>query len=295
MISNVELQHVQKTAKDVPYPGDDYALSVIEKLAEANEIFKKKYDKKKYDLILSNGEEIEFEVKDKNLAHILGIEFKALIADGRIEHLRDLLGFEPEDRMNSYDILQRIIDNAGKVIKNDKTLSNEKKILNYYKLMIKCSCFSKLSDFEDFNFGVLNFDKTIFLNNSNYNFYPNSTKFLFTESDEALIPFCMMGLVQDSFSYSLVPETLLAPTNFQEFVRDQELVLPVQILKSDENELSKYIAKASDKTRLLDLYKTIISQYKITTYINVFNDYETTLRQESIRERTKALTPKNPR
>ena len=289
MISNVELQYVQSTSKNVPYPGDEYARKVINKLSEANDIFKKKYEGKQYSLILSNGEEIHFEVKDRNLSHLLGIDFKSFTSDYMIDHVKKLLGFSQDERMSSYDALKRIIDRADDVIKNDKNIHESKKILNYYKLMIKCSSFSRLSDFEDFNCGFINFDKDIYINQASTFFQPNSNKFIFTESDEALTPYCMMGLIPDNGSSILVPETLISPTGYQDFFNNQELLLPVQILINDDNELTKYVAKASDKVKLLNLYKSILNEHRMKAYINIFNDYESIIRESSIEERSKSL------
>lgn len=287
MVSNVELQYVQNVSKDVPYPGDDYARAVIDKLAKATEIFKKKYEGKRYSLILSNGEEIHFEVKDRNLSHILGIDFKSLTSEYMVGHVRNLLGYDSLDRMTSYDTLLRIIDRADEVIKNDKDLGNTKKLLNYYKLMVKCSSFSRLSDFEDFNFGFINFDKDLFRSKVNSAFMPNSDKYIFTESDEALIPYCMMGLIPDNGLPTLVPETLLSPTNYQDYINEQELLIPIQILINDDNELSKYVASSTDKLRILNRYRNILNKHNIQASINIFNDYESILREGSIKERAK--------
>ena len=279
MISNKELQYVGEYARKVPYPGDAYAIQTLEKLALSLEIFKQKYDGKKYSLILSNGEEINFEIQKKQLAHLLGIDYKGMMQSDYMKPLlTSVLGFPVGEAIDSYSLLSRIIDNGDEVIKNDK--DNFNKFLNYYRLVIKTSCFEKFSDFNDFNFGVINFNKDFFQEATNKPFAPNSTKFLFSQNDEALIPYCFMGLVNDSFNQLImVPETLIAPTNFDEFLINQELLLPIQILINDEQNLSKNIITLEEKIRLLNLYKSLIRSYNTNSYINIFNDYETVLRE----------------
>lgn len=286
MISNKELQYVGDYARKVPYPGDEYARETMEKLSKSLDIFKQKYDGKKYSLILSNGEEINFEIQKKQLSHLLGIDYKGMMQSDYMKPLiYNILGFEEGSIIDSYSLLSRIIDNGDEVIKNDK--DNYNKFLNYYRLVIKTSCFEKFSDFNDFNFGVINFDKDIFQQATNKVFAPNSTKLLFSQNDEALIPYCIMGLVNDSYTPDvMVPETLIAPTNFHEFIINQELLLPIQLLTNDDQNLSKNIATAEEKIRLLHLYKSLIEIYRTGSFINIFNDYETVLRDNVVKKKT---------
>ena len=285
MISNKELQYVGDYARKVPYPGDEYATETIEKLACARKIFERKYDGKKYSLILSNGEEINFEIQKKHLAHLLGIDYKVIMQSDYLKPLLySVLGID-EKGVDSYGLLSRIIDNGDSVIKNDR--ENFNKFLNYYRLVVKTSCFEKFSDFNDFNFGIINFDKMFFQNETGRTFSPNSTKLLFSQNDEALLPYCVMGLILDSSSIGvMVPETLIAPVNFHEFLINQELLLPIQILINDEENLSKNIATNEEKLRLLRLYKSLIEIYKTNSHINIFNDYETVLRENTVKKKT---------
>jgi len=276
MISHVELQYVQNFARFAPFPGDEYARKVIDKLVLADKIFQSKYEGKKYSLILSNGEEFDFEVKNKNMSHILGIDSKN-IASPEMSEVRKLLGYNSQDQIYSYDLLKRIIDNADKVIKNDKENDRNKRILNYYKLMIKCTSFSKLSSFDEFNFGFVNFDRNIFIENGNDRYAGNSEKFIFTQNDEALIPYCMMGFLKDNGGSTYVPETLLAPDDFFKYIDKQELVVPVQTLVNDDNNLSKKTAKNKEKARILEMYRNLLLEYSITANINIFNDYQNML------------------
>ena len=285
MISRQELQYVSDYARKVPYPGDDYAYDVIDKIANALLIFKKKYDGKRYSLILSNGEEICFEIQSKNLAHLLGVDFKNI---SNSEYMKPLLysvlGLNEDEKFNSYLVLSRIVENGDKVIINDKT--NYNKFLNYYKVMIKVSCFEKLADFNEFNFGVINFEKNIFENTFGNKFLPSSNKFIFSQNDEALIPYCMMGIKNDNNTEIMVPETLMAPTNFQDYLYNQELLLPIHLLINDDQNLTKIVATSEEKIRMLNLYKSIIQTYNTGSFINIYNDYETILRDDVVKSKT---------
>ena len=283
MISRQELQYVSNLANYVPYPGSDYAYDVINRLSRAIAIFRQKYDGKKYSLILSNGEEIAFEIKSKNLAHLLGIDFKGISCNENMKPLlSSVLGINESEQFNSYTVLSRIVENGDKVIENDENSLN--KILNYYKVMVKTSCFDTLAEFNEFNFGIINFDKNIYENTNTLGsrFMPSSTKFIFSQNDEALIPYCMMGLKSDNITDVMIPETFIAPTNFQDFMYRQELLIPVQLLINDEEHLTKLVATNEEKIHILNLYKSIIQSFNTESYINIFNDYETILRDSVV-------------
>ena len=285
MISNKELQYVSSYARQTPYPGDDYAYNVIDNLRKAVELFQKQYLERSHNLIFSNGEEIEFRILEKNLAHMLGIDTKNINGEFMDDVKRDVLGFSYGTYTSSYDILNRIIERAEDIIKNDRNPNNPK-ILNYYKSLIKCAIFSKISDFSKFNFGCINFDKEIFLRNNTKPFNPQSSKLLFTNSDEALIPYFMMGILYSENDKTYIPETLFAPIDFQTFFTNQELLLPIQILTDDNRELTRLTATSEDKLQLLNMYKFIINSYQTGSFINIFNDYETTLKERMFKERT---------
>jgi hypothetical protein len=96
MISKKELGYISGWANKVPYPGDDYAEEAMEKLKQAERLFKEIYANNKYNITLSNNEEIELAIKDKNLAHMLGVDFKNLSKDSEfhrnvLENIGDAL------------------------------------------------------------------------------------------------------------------------------------------------------------------------------------------------------------
>lgn len=275
MISNKEMEYVNTYARYAPFPGGNYASSVIDELIKAYNLFNEIYLDKEFNFIFSNGEEINFELFSRNLAHLLGIDFKNIVSDPMEETINRVLGFDYLEKKNSFEILKRIIDRADEVIKNDSVPQNFK-ILNYYKCMIKTAIFLKLSQFDKFNFGCINFNKELFSSEINNGFLPNSTKLLFTQSNESLAPYFMMGIKMDGCG-KYIPETLFAPLNFYDFFKKQELVLPTQILACTNFELDKMVATNEEKLNLLNLYKSIINTYNTESYINIFSDYENLL------------------
>ena len=87
----------------------------------------------------------------------------------------------------------------------------------------------------------------------------------------------MMGLKFDEGCGMHVPETLIAPDNFDKFFLNQEFILPTQILIDNKEILNKISASNEEKLALLNLYKFIINTYKTNSRINIFSDYESIL------------------
>ena len=216
MISKAELQYVNNNAKSAPFPGVDYARMVINRLMVALSIYEDKYRNKNYSLILSNGEEIQFSILPKNLCHMLGIDYKSITSEYMTSTRESVLNLTSSTYLSSYEILSRIISNREEVIANDSQYGNNK-LLNYYKILVKSSVFSKLSNFTSFNFGCINFDKETYNAHTGKCFNPMSTKFLFTSSDEALIPYFMIGMTKDNGGDLYVPETLFATPDYIDF------------------------------------------------------------------------------
>ena len=282
MISNTELQYVSNYARYAPYPGDDYASAVLDKLTEAYNIYESKYRDKNYSLILSNGEEMTFSILPKNLCHMLGIDYKNIISDPMIPVREEVLDISSSESTSSFEVLSKIVERKDEVLKNDSNPSSFK-LLNYYRILIKSSVFAKLSNFTSFNFGCINFDKAAFETNANRIFTPSSNKLFFMPSDEALIPYFMIGMTQDNGGDLYVPETLFASTNYIDFFKNQELLVPIQLLINDKETLSKIVATSQEKLNVLKLYRSILETHRVKASINIFNDYETVLKNDSLK------------
>ena len=256
MISRKELQYVNKKIGNVPYPGDDYAEQVMAELKEAYNLFNAQYNGKSYNMILSNGQEFPFSIMDKNLCHMLGIDGKSMFnSDYGLAAASRVLGVD--HYVPTFEVLQRIIDNSDAVIANEKK-EGTYKFLNFYKTMIKCAIFKKMTTFKDFNFGFINFDKSKYDQNTTSSYYsPNSTSYIFMPSDEALIPYFLVGFVQDNYSEF---ETL-----------DTELFKKIKTnIEKCENIISQY--NETIKQKLENIYTPLtINSYGLQESIKLLN------------------------
>lgn len=289
MISRKELQYVNKKIGNVPYPGDDYAEQVMAELKEAYNLFNAQYNGKSYNMILSNGQEFPFSIMDKNLCHMLGIDGKSMFnSDYGLAAASRVLGVD--HYVPTFEVLQRIINNSDAVIANEKK-EGTYKFLNFYKTMIKCAIFKKMTTFKDFNFGFINFDKAKYDQNTTSTYYsPNSTSYIFMPSDEALIPYFLVGFVQDNYSEFHVPETVIAPEDYYNFFIEQELLLPLQVLIDDNDHFTKWVASPEELLKLINRYDNIISKYNTRSKINIYEAYKLALSQLASQGNQRKLT-----
>jgi len=286
MITLKELNLVTSWASKAPYPGTQYADKTAEKLIQSVDAYEKFYKDKEYDLILSNGEQFEFEILSMNLCHMLGIEYKNLSSDYYSDFRKEILGIQGVPR--SYELLKAIVDNIDEVLKYDKERSGV--ILNYYRVMVKCSIFEKISDFTKFDFGVINFDKNVYEQTVGDVYHGNAEKFLYVQSNEQACPYFMMGILPDRDRSSIVStedsidvgskyavETLFAPTNVRDFFYNQNVAIPTQILTTTTETMDKKEASPSHKLALLNQYRAIVSEYDVPNNMDIYGDYIATL------------------
>lgn len=285
MITTRELGYVTSWAQKTPYPGMEYAEQAVEKLSEAVKNYEKFYANKEYDIILSNGEQISFEILNKNLCHMLGIDYKNLTNEYFDRFREEVLGITGP--IKSYDLLKVLLEKTEGILKYDYDKGG--KVLNYYRIMVKCAIFEKLSDFSRFNFGVINFDKDEYLKNSGNKYLGNSNKILYVQSNEAVAPYFMMGILPsgDTTDVDYNPdkyavETLIAPRNDKDFFANQDVVIPTQILINTEDSMSKVEATPDEKIALLNQYKSIIQNHGLKNKLNIYGDYESMLACASV-------------
>lgn len=269
MISRKELGYVNLWANRVPYPGDNYCEEAMDYLKKSVKLFEEFYNGNKYNITFSNNEEIELEIKARNLAHMLGIDTKSIFNDCFKNFRENVIQIDTTDRISSFDILKSIVNNVEKVIEFDKQDSGIK-ALNYYKVFIKSSIFFKLGNLGDFKYSCINFDKNEFLNNNDNKIYnARSTKFLYLPSDEPICPYFAMGIlpeeeqhiknkndyeendIQNEEETPYIVETLIALDNPTPFFKNQEVVIPTQILKDTNKELTRFIPTPTQKKNLL--------------------------------------------
>lgn len=278
MITTTELKYIKSNAKDVPYPNTEYTNMAFDNLENAFNLFKNTFQGKQYTILLSNGEEIIFEIADRNICHLLGIDFQNLASNYMSITLDCVLNIDSNQQINSFELVERILEKRDEILKHDSNYFNSNyRILNYYRVYAKSKMFSKLENFTKFDFGCINFDKITYEEVTNKVFNPNSTKMLFIKSNESLSPYIFLGLIYDEKVKLYVGETILLDQEFYNYFINQELLLPIELIKNDKKELTKVIATNQEKLQLLRMYKSIIEYYNTGSYINIFNDYETML------------------
>lgn len=285
MITAKELQYVDLWASKIPMPGIEYSSNVMKEIEECYHIYKKIYLDKEYDFIFSNGEEIGFEISSKNLCHMLGIDYNNIKQDCFDNYRKNVLGTNTND-FTSFDLLEMLIANQDKVIEHDNNIKNKLKAINYYKSSIKCAIFRKLSDFDKFNFAAINY------NPGDDKFEYDKQKTFFMPSNESVCPYFMVGIKipeETEKKENEIPKyiitTLFAPQNPIEYFNNQEVIIPTQILISDNSELTRLNASPSKKIQLLTMYKNIINTYNIPNRINIYGDYESILNQQNNEKR----------
>src|SRR5574344_2192705 len=230
MISRKELGYVNAWANKVPYPGTNYCEESMDKLSKSFEMYQQEYQGIKYNISLSNNEEIEFEILSKNICHMLGIDYNNLSGDYFKSFRKEILNYNPDDTINSFELVKLLLLNKEKVLNFDyenAQKNNNIRAINYYKTSIKCDIFNKMANLSEFNYGCINFNKDKFIElYPDVAFSSKSTKFLYTTSDEVVSPYYMMGIKIDEIKTKAVSfdeekndtyivETLMAPENIE--------------------------------------------------------------------------------
>ena len=276
MVSSRELRYVNSWASKIPMPGVEYSSEVMNSIRECYEIYNKKYKDKQYSIIFSNGEEIDFEIMTKNLCHMLGIDYDNIKGDYFDIYRQEVFGINSDINFSSYDLLEMILEKADKIVEMDNDSSVSAKVVNYYKSCVKCAIFKKFSNFENFDFAAINY----FGDNEKYDY--SKQKMLFIPSNELVTPYFLMGIKQsdeEAIKGIYYVNSLVAPQNYINFFDNQEVIIPTQILISDNNNLKKINATADEKLRLLSLYKNIINQFSLPNKMNISGDYEVMLNE----------------
>lgn len=278
MITTKELQYVELWANKIPMPGIEYSMQIMNELEDCYNIYNSTYKDKAYNFIFSNGEEIDFEILSKNLCHMLGIDYSNIKGEFFNRYRAEVFGTSYAD-FTSYELLELLIENKEKVVALDNDLNNRPKAINYYKSGIKSSIFKKLSDFDKFNFAAINYDP------KDEKFDYDNQKTLFIPSNESVCPYFMVKIRtdRDNPEETLIPKyivtSLAAPRDPKSFFDNQEVIIPTQILVSDNDTLTRLNATPSEKIQLLTMYKNIINTYGIPNRININGDYEAMLNE----------------
>ena len=281
MISKKELEYVNTWARNVPYPGTSYSEEAMEDLKQAFSMYEEYYKDRQYNIMFSDGNEIDLEIEKKNLCHMIGIDTKDLLSEYRADFRKNALDIDPERSVSSYYLLQQIINNSDKVL----DYNMHKQVFNSYRVRLKSHIFDKMSDFSRFDFGCINFDKSHYEEQNGGTISGDSSRYLYIQSNEGNCPYFMMGIRPDSISGKQIVETLIAPVEPENYFRDQEVVIPTQLLKFTLEDLTKLNATPSEKIALLNTYKAIVSRYNIPFRANIYGDYETMLVDQTSKEK----------
>ena len=130
MITTTELKYIKSNAKDVPYPNTEYTNMAFDNLENAFNLFKNTFQGKQYTILLSNGEEIIFEIADRNICHLLGIDFQNLASNYMSITLDCVLDFDSNNQINSFELVERILEKRDEIIRQIRELEkNNAKVL----------------------------------------------------------------------------------------------------------------------------------------------------------------------
>lgn len=289
MISKREIEYVNLWANKTPYPGIGYCSYALKELSECLDLFKSDYLNKSYHILFSNNEETNLEVLERNICHMLGIDYKNLSDEYFDCYRKNILKMNPNELFSSYDLINIIAENKNEILE-DIERTKKCKAINFYKVAVKCAIFKKLANLSSFNYGCINFNKDIYERlYPDIPFSSNSKKLLYTQSNEMISPHFMIGLKQKDFEDSYIVETLFAPTDEERFFNLQEVVIPTQITIDDNGALFKGNITASEKLQLLREYQSIIMENGFKNCINIYNDYISLLMSKQEQERKLTL------
>ena len=284
MISKRELEYVSSWARTVPYPGYEYSKEALIRLKEALIKYNAIYNGTQYNISFSNSEEITLEILSSNIAHMLGIQHKELMSEYKTPFRREALGIDENEKMTSYVLLNRIVDSMDDVLKYEERYGN--KNINFYKIRVKCEIFEKLSNMMDFNFACINLNPELYNSLNTKNLGIKSEKLLFTQSNEPVSPYFMIGIKptepivteekserEENMETKYIVETLFAPYQPENFLKEQEVVIPTQILFDKNDILTKTTATPDQKRKIMSMYREIVSTYGLNNRLNIYGDY----------------------
>jgi len=277
MISLKELRYVGAPAYKAPFPGEEYASQTLDSMVEVFSKYEEKYRKKDYSVVFSDASEMNFEILDANICHMLGIDYSALLNGYYDKFLKDVLGIDRTlERITSYGLVESLLNNKEKLIDYDSTTTN--RALNYYKARIKCAIFDKISDFENFNFIKLDTG--------------NASKLLITFSNEVNCPYFCIRLTptEEVLNPKYCVNSLVAPEkNTISNYFEHPASIPTQILIDDNNNLTKLVATPREKIELLNTYKNIILDYSLEDKMDITSDYVALLTELDNKSKRKTL------
>jgi len=277
MITNREMLYVnQKEEEKIPYPGKNYAKNSLLELKEALQIYNTFYKNKMFEIAFSNGQNLEFQIETNNFPHLVGLPSIA------IWEKKGFLSKLYSEKTTTFNVLVDIANNIDDFIKFNE--ENNHGLFNFYRMKVRSEIFSDFSNFTDYNFGVMHFDK----NNASKNGYittMNAHTFLFVEGTDINYPYHMMGIAKDKNSDNQYVETLFPVLNAKKLFEKQTITFPTAVAISQTDLFSKTTIDSSKKLKLIKQLMDISKNYNAN--FDYFHDYLSTV-SEAVRNEEKS-------
>ena len=270
MFNTRELENA--VVKNPPYPGYEYTHKALEELEEALAIYLEYYYNKKYNISLSNGEEISFIIAPTSVAHMFGLDTtkikQALSLNGKID-----------GRIGIMELLKYVVDNKDEILLLNE--QNNNSILNSFRIRVRCEAFRRFSNFSDMDFGCLHYDKDI-ATAKGYNIQMRAKQFLFTESNDDNAPYYMMGIAYDENTNNAYIETLFADIDSEKMFRNQLITFPLAVTTETVETFTRH--ETSVERRQLTFKNMSYISLKYNCHFDYSADYVRMLSDERRRE-----------
>jgi hypothetical protein len=270
MFNTRELENA--TAKNTPYPGYEYTYKALEELEVALKIYLEYYFDKKYNISLSNGEEIGFNIAPSSVGHMFGLDTTKTKTALSANHVVD-------GRIGAMQLLKYIVDNKEEIVLLNEKLGNS--ILNPFRIRVRCEAFRRFSNFADMDFGCLHYDKDI-ANAKGYNIQMRAKQFLFTESNDDNAPYYMMGIAYDENTNNAYIETLFADIDSEKMFTNQLITFPLAVTTETVETFSRH--ESSVERRQLTFKNMSHISLKYNCRFDYSADYVRMLSDERRRE-----------
>ena len=287
MLTNQELNYMTK--KEIPYPGVAYSLNALKEVKMAIKEYQQNYENHIFDIEFSNGENIIFQIDRRNLAHMLGLNFKTLTDEEEKELIfEQLVGADGLQHITSFDILTAISENPRMCVELNELY--DRRLFNFYRLKARSEIFQRFSSFYSFNFGCIKFSAEIAQNNG-YQTRMNSNHFLYIDSNDIKVPYYMMGLnSKDDETYI---ETLFANKEVEKMFKGQTIAYPINITINNNENLVQKEASYLEKLSMLKTFK--ITEEKTGAKLDAYYDQLISYSKAAIIEEKKQLLKSDSR
>lgn len=252
MLTKKELELVN-LKMNAPYPGDDYSLETLKLVRDSLQQYKDYYKDREYEMTFSNGKIVEFKIIDSNIAHMLGFR-KEIINSNR--EIADMLN--DSSMSKTYKLLDLIANNPDEFIRINKESNNE--LFNFYRINVRNKVFQRFSNFYDLDFGCIHFNNDIVDECDKTTM--KSRNLLFTESNEILAPYYMVGLADDGHGKNYI-ETLFPNLYSNKMFKNQTITYPISLSVTTPKDFKQIETSSKQKLDLFKKMKNSLKEYDI--------------------------------